>query len=312
MATKSMPAISIVSPVYKAEASLEELYQRLVLSLETITPDFEIIFVEDCGGDRSWDIIQELSRRDKRVKGIQFSRNFGQHHAITAGFDHATGDWGVLMDCDLQDQPEDIPKLYNKAMEGYDIVLGVRQKRKHRWFNILAARCFYRFLEYATGAAWDSRIGSFRIMSRKVIQNFGVMREQSRYFGGMIQWLGFKTALQDVVHAPRKVGKSTYAFRKLFGLALNAVLSFSERPLYASVFAGFAISTGAFVCGLYFAGRKIFYDVPIAGWASLIVSMYFLSGLILLNLGIMGLYVGKVFQQTKNRPLYVVSNTAGL
>jgi glycosyltransferase involved in cell wall biosynthesis len=309
---KSMPVISIVSPVYKAEASLEELYQRLVLSLETITPDFEIIFVEDCGGDRSWDIIQELSRRDKRVKGIQFSRNFGQHHAITAGFDHATGDWGVLMDCDLQDQPEDIPKLYSRAMEGYDIVLGVRQKRKHNWFNILAGRCFYRLLEYATGAAWDSRIGSFRIMSRKVINNFGVMREQSRYFGGMIQWLGFSTALQDVVHSPRKVGKSTYSFRKLFGLALDAVLSFSERPLYASVFIGFAMSAGAFVCGLYFAGRKIFHGVPIAGWASLIVSMYFLSGLVLLNLGIVGLYVGKVFQQTKSRPLYVVANTTGL
>jgi dolichol-phosphate mannosyltransferase len=307
-----MSRLSVVSPVYNSEGCLAELYRRLVSSLEKITTDFEIILVEDCGHDRSWQIIEELAQRDGRVKGIKLSRNFGQHYAISAGLDHAAGDWVVVMDCDLQDQPEEIEKLYRRTQEGYDVVLAIRQERQDGALSVWAGRFFYRVLEYLTGATWDSRIGAFRIMSRKVVENFRQMREQLRYFGGMVQWLGFSTAFQEVVHAPRYAGQSAYNFRKSFTLALDAILSFSERPLYFSVFLGLVMSAGSLACGMYIVVRKFLHGIPVEGWTSLIVSLYFLAGLILMNLGILGLYMGRIFLQTKNRPLYVIAEKIGL
>ena len=307
-----MTRLSVISPVYNSEGCLAELYRRLVPSLEKITSDFEIILVEDCGHDGSWQIIEELARRDGRVKGIKLSRNFGQHYAITAGLDHTVGDWVVVMDCDLQDQPEEIEKMYRKIQEGYDVVLAIRHERQDGAFNVWAGRLFYGVLEYLTGASWDSRIGAFRIMSRRVVENFRKMREQERYFGGMVQWLGFRTALQEVVHAPRYAGRSSYSFRKSLKLAMSAVLSFSERPLYFSVSLGLIMSASSLGCGMYLVLRKFLRGIPVEGWTSLIVSIYFLAGLILMNLGIMGLYIGRIFLQTKNRPLYVIEEKVGL
>jgi dolichol-phosphate mannosyltransferase len=206
-----MPHLSVVIPVYKAEGCLGVLYERLKHSLEQITQDFEIILVEDCGGDRSWDIILELAQKDSRVRGIQFSRNFGQHYGITAGLDHCDGDWVVVMDCDLQDPPEEIPRLYEKAQEGYDVVLARRGKRQDPPLKRLTSWLFYKVFNYFTELQYDGQVGNFRIMSRLVVENFCLMREQLRFFGGLIDWMGFPIVTPNLL--PKIKSQSLSAIR---------------------------------------------------------------------------------------------------
>jgi len=304
-----MVAISVVIPVYKAEDCLYELYRRLKASLEAITNDFEIVMVEDCGGDRSWDMILELSRMDKRVKGIQFSRNFGQHYGITAGLDHCDGDWVVIMDCDLQDRPEEISRLYAKAQEGYDIVLARRGLRKDSWVKRFTSRLFYKIFNYFTELNYDEQVGNFRIISRKVVRNFQTMREQLRFFGGLINWMGFPTASIDVQHTESLHRKSTYTFAKLWKLAVETIIAYSDKPLRLSVRIGFLMSLIALLYGSYIILRAFLYGSPVIGWNSLIVSLYFLCGIIIANLGIIGIYLGKIFDETKKRPLYIIGRT---
>ncbi|MDH6107368.1 glycosyltransferase family 2 protein [Anabaenopsis tanganyikae CS-531] len=303
-----MSHISVVIPVYKAEKSLDVLYERLKVSLSEITQDFEIILVEDCGGDRSWDIIVELSKTDPRVKGIQFSRNFGQHYGITAGLDHCDADWVVVMDCDLQDRPEEIPRLYAKAQQGYDVVLARRGKRKDPPLKRLTSWLFYQIFNYLTDLQYDGQVGNFRIISRQVVENFCLMREQLRFFGGLVDWMGFPTASINITHDQRFEGKSTYTFAKLWKLASETIIAYSDKPLRLSIKLGFLISTLSFIYGIYIAVRFVFYGSPVTGWSSLIVSLYFLGGIIISILGILGIYLGKTFDQTKRRPLYLVRN----
>ncbi len=304
-----MAHISIVTPVYKAEGCLEELYRRLIAALSGITQDFEIVMVEDCGGDRSWDIIRELARKDPRVKGLQFSRNFGQHYGITAGVDHCDGDWVVVMDCDLQDQPEEIPRLYAKALEGYDVVLARRGRRTEGAGRRAMSWLFYRIFSWLADTEYDGDAGNFRIISRKVVVNCRNMREQLRFFGGLINWMGFPTASVEVTHAPRHDGRSTYTFAKLCKLASDTIIAYSDKPLRLSVRFGFIMSFLAFGYGVYIFLDAWLYGSPVAGWPSLIVSIYFIGGIIISILGIIGIYLGKTFDEAKKRPLYVVSKT---
>lgn len=301
-----MPVISVVIPVYKAENCLDELYRRLVAALQTITPDFEIMLVEDCGGDRSWEIIGRLSAQDARVKGIQFSRNFGQHYGITAGLDHCNGDWVVVMDCDLQDRPEEIPRLYAKALEGYDIVLARRGKRQDPVLKRFTSWLFYKVFSYLADIEYDAQTGNFRIISRKVVGNFRRMREQLRFFGGLVQWMGFPTSSIDVVHAERLEGNSTYTLAKLWKLASETIIAYSDKPLRLAIRFGFTMSFLAFCYGVYIFTRVMFYGSPIEGWSSLFVSLYFIGGIIIAILGVMGIYLGKAFDESKKRPLYIV------
>lgn len=304
-----MALISVVIPVYKAEACLHELYQRLRKSLESVSPDFECILVEDCGGDRSWEIICELAAADPRIKGIQFSRNFGQHHGISAGLDHCDGDWVVVMDCDLQDAPEEIPRLYAKAQEGFDVVLARRGRRQDSAFKRFTSWAFYKTFSYLADIDYDPEVGNFRIISRRVVESCRQMRESLRFFGGMIDWLGFPTAKIDVVHGERFAGESTYTFRKLLRLATDTIIAYSDKPLRLSVKLGFGIAFIAFVLGIGFMLHAYFFGSPILGWSSLIVSLYFLGGIIIANLGIIGIYLGKAFDESKKRPLYIVMHT---
>ena len=301
-----MPVISVVIPVYKAENCLDELYRRLVAALQTITPDFEIMLVEDCGGDRSWEIIGRLSAQDARVKGIQFSRNFGQHYGITAGLDHCNGDWVVVMDCDLQDRPEEIPRLYAKAQEGYDIVLARRGKRQDPVLKRFTSWLFYKVFSYLADIEYDAQTGNFRIISRKVVGNFRKMREQLRFFGGLVQWMGFPTSSIDVEHAERLEGNSTYTLAKLWKLASETIIAYSDKPLRLAIRFGFTMSFLAFCYGVYIFTRVMFYGSPIEGWSSLFVSLYFIGGIIIAILGVMGIYLGKAFDESKKRPLYIV------
>lgn len=303
-----MPYISIVIPVYKAEGCLDELYSRLKISLETITDDFEIVMVEDCGGDRSWPMIVDLANRDARVKGIQLSRNFGQHYGITAGLDHCDGDWVVVMDCDLQDRPEEIPRLYAKAQEGYDVVLARRGQRNDPVLKRFSSWLFYKVFSYLADMDYDGETGNFRIVSRKVVNSFRTMRERLRFFGGLVAWMGFPTGSVDVQHDERFAGQTSYTFRKLWKLAGETIIAYSDKPLRLSIRFGFVTSALAFAYGGYIVYRALAHDASIMGWSSLIVSLYFLGGIIISILGILGVYLGKAFDETKQRPLYIISH----
>jgi len=307
-----MPHLSVVIPVYKAEGCLNELYDRLKKSLETITTDFEIILVEDCGGDNSWKIITEIAKKDSRVKGIQFSRNFGQHYGITAGIDYCDGDWIIVMDCDLQDRPEEIPRLYAKAQDGYEIVVARRGRRNDPFLKRFTSWLFYRIFSYLADLDYDGEVGNFRILSRKVIDNLRQMREQLRFFGGLVQWVGFPTGSIDVQHDERFQGKSSYTVAKLLKLAGETILAYSDKPLRLVVRFGFAVSALAFLYGAFIIYHGIAHKLPIAGWGSLIVSLYFIGGVIISTLGIVGIYLGKTFDETKRRPLYIVNHVTNI
>jgi len=302
----SRPLISVVIPVYKAETMLDELYRRLRLALETVSTSFEIILVEDCGGDNSWGVIERLAAADPRVHGLQFSRNFGQHYGITAGLDHCRGEWVVVMDCDLQDQPEEIPRLYAKAQEGFDVVLALRGPRKDPLLKRFNSWLFYRLFSYLADIDVDGDSGNYRIMSRRVVKNFTRMREQLRFFGGQVQWMGFPTSAIQVQHSERFDGSSTYTFKKLLKLATDTIIAYSDKPLRLAVRAGFAMTAVSICFGSYILARALWHGSSIPGWSSLIVSVYFLGGLIIGILGMIGVYLGKTFDESKKRPLYIV------
>ncbi|USX21908.1 glycosyltransferase family 2 protein [Oxalobacteraceae bacterium OTU3REALA1] len=300
------PLISVVIPVYKAENILDELYRRLRDALETVSTNFEIVLVEDCGGDRSWDVIERLAAADPRVVGLQFSRNFGQHYGITAGLDQCRGDWVVVMDCDLQDAPEEIPRLYAKAQEGYDVVLALRGQRQDPLLKRCTSWLFYRLFSYLADIRFDGDSGNFRIMSRQVVRNFNRMREQLRFFGGHVQWMGFPTTGLQVRHQERFEGQSTYTFAKLWKLAADTILAYSDKPLRMAARLGLTMAAVSLGFGAYLLGRSLVEGSAIPGWASLIVSLYFIGGIIIGILGVLGVYLGKAFDETKKRPLYIV------
>ena len=299
--------ISVVIPVYKGAAFLDELHARLRKTLSGIPGRHEIVFVEDCGGDGSWDGILRLGASDPLVRGIQFSRNFGQHAGITAGLDLSLGDWVVVMDCDLQDQPEEIPKLYAKAQEGFDVVVARRGRRKDGWLKRATSRVFYGLFNYLAGIRMDAEVANFRIISRKVVEAVTGMRERTRFFGGLVEWTGFRTGAVNVEHAARPSGKSSYSLRKLTLLATEFIIAYSDKPLWLSIRFGFTISGLSVIAAAYIVYRALRFGSPVLGWSSLVVSLYFLGGLIISILGILGVYLGKVFEEVKGRPIYIIS-----
>tara|TARA_R110002124_G_scaffold174124_3_gene341725 strand:- start:6859 stop:7785 length:927 start_codon:yes stop_codon:yes gene_type:complete len=299
----------VVTPVYGCAEALPELCQRLHIVLGSITPDYEIIMVNDACPDGSWAIIQSLATEDSRVKGINFSRNFGQHYAITAGLDFARSDWVVVMDCDLQDIPEEIPKLHEVAQTGFDIVVGKRAERKdsliRKWFS----KNFYRLFSYFTGSKVDHRIASFGIYSKKAILSIRQLREQNRSFGLFALWVGFHRAEINVNHATRVHGRSSYTLRKMLRLAFDSIVAHSDRLLRLTVMLGFTLSMLSFSYALWIIIQYFLRSTPISGWTSLIVSIYFSTGVIIGAVGVVGLYVGKIFDEVKRRPLYLISDT---
>lgn len=299
--------LSVVIPVYKAEGCLHELYRRLVESLDALQLTFEIIMVEDCGGDSSWNVIQELAAQDDRLRGFKLSRNFGQHNAITAGLDQVRGEWVVVMDCDLQDKPEDIGRLIEKTREGYDFVIARNIIRRHSWLKQVTAKGFYKVFSWFAGYHYQDGVRSFRIMSRDAANALKAMREQMRSIGPLGMWIGFSTTYIDIELGPRYTGRSSYSIRLLVSLAFNNIVAFSDRPLRISISVGFGMAGCAFAYGLYTVIRAMFHEIPVPGWTSLITSLYFIGGLILANLGVVGVYIGKTFDEAKGRPLYLIA-----
>jgi dolichol-phosphate mannosyltransferase len=298
--------ISIVIPVYGCQSCLKKLYERLNKTLLNLCKEFEIILVDDRSRDNAWDTISELSISDQRVKGIRLSRNFGQSKAITAGLDYACGEWIVVMDCDLQDQPEEIPKLYSKANEGYDIVFGKRTNRKDSFFKKLRSDVYFALYNYLTENNTDSRVSNFSIISKKVLIAFRQYREHNAAYTLSVNLLGFKRADIEIDHAKRGDGQSSYSVKKLFDIAVDAIISQSNKPLSMSIKFGFMISILSFLYAVWLVLRYFIYGVEIVGWTSVMVSIYFIGGLIFVNLGLVGLYIGKIFNETKSRPLYLI------
>lgn len=305
----SMPHISIVSPVYRAENCVSELCRRLKVTLTTITENFEILLVEDRSPDNSWTAIQVEASKDSRVRGIRLSKNFGQHRAITAGLDLARGDWVVVMDCDLQDPPEEIPRLYTKAREGYEIVAAQFEERAESTLRQKISQAFWAGLSWVAGINFDHKIGNFRIMSRHVVENFRCYREQLRLLGGITSLMGFTSTTLPIKRNERFAGETSYTLRKLLAIAVDIAMAYSDKPLKLSVAAGLVISGLAIFAGvvIFVLGLVDLIDVP--GWASVMVSLYLIGGLIIANLGVIGYYIGKTFDETKRRPLYVIENT---
>jgi dolichol-phosphate mannosyltransferase len=298
--------LSIVSPVYRAETILPKLVSRIEAAVTPITSDYEIVLVDDYSPDGSWRVMEQIAKTNKRVKAVKLSRNFGQHYAITAGLDHANGDWIVVMDCDLQDQPEEIAKLYAKALEGYDVVLARRYERKDTFLKRFFSASFYRTLGYLTGSKMDESVANFGIYSRNAINAVISMRESIRYFPTMIKWVGFPTAKVDVEHDERQDGKSSYNLKRLFNLALDIILAYSDKPIRLVVKLGIYISLSAVFIAVYYLIKYLSGGVLVPGFASLIISVWLLSGIIISTLGVVGLYVGKTFEGVKKRPIYVV------
>lgn len=298
--------ISVVIPVYGCWAAIPELHRRLCESLEKISKAFEIILVDDYCPQNSWEEIQKVCEKDKRVIGIHMARNFGQIRAITAGLDKSRGDWVVVMDCDLQDRPETIPELYQKAQEGYDVVFARREGRKDSAITKFLSKCFYKVYDYFTDGTFDSSICNFSISKRKVIDYYCRMREQNRAYTMFIRWLGFKQTAIDMPADERFEGKSSYNLKRKLKMAFEIITSQSNKPLLFSVKLGFVSAFLALIYIIYLVFREIILGDVLVGWTSIVASIYLMGGIILCAIGVVGIYVGNIFNEAKNRPLYVI------
>lgn len=302
----NMPLLSIVSPVYKAERIVPELVRRIVESVKTVTEEYEVILVCDGSPDNSWLAIKEECTKNEKVKGVNLSRNFGQHYAITAGMHYAKGEWVVLMDCDLQDPPEEIPRLYAKALEGYDIVQSRRIHRKDGFFKRMSSVAFHMVFDWFSGMKTDNTISNLGIYSHKVIDAFNEMQETSRSFGTLLSYLGFKRCTIDVEHSDRFEGKSSYSFRKLMKLMFDITISNSNKPLRIITGAGLLFSLLAFLLALYNVLAYFLGINNLQGFTTTVFSIWFMGGMLMMVLGVLGLYIGKIFNQVKQRPLFIV------
>ncbi|MCA1965406.1 MAG: glycosyltransferase family 2 protein [Flavobacterium sp.] len=301
--------LSIVSPVYRAELVLDELVERIAKSVPSAFNSYEIILVDDFSPDRSWQKIIEISSKNSNVRGFKLSRNFGQHYAITAGLNQVSGDYVVVLDCDLQDQPEEIEKLFNESQKGFDIVLARRYERKDSFYKKTVSKLFYKTLSYLTGTKQDATVANFGIYSKQVINEVVKLEEKIKYFPTMVKWVGFSTSYVNVEHASRSEGKSNYNLKKLLNLALDIILAYSDKPLRLIIKFGLSIAMVSFLMVIYVLFEKITGKVSVSGYASLIISIWFLSGCLLTTLGVVGLYIGKIFEGVKNRPSYIIEKS---
>ncbi|MBT9393946.1 glycosyltransferase family 2 protein [Hymenobacter sp. NST-14] len=301
--------LSVVIPVYRAGSVLPVLLGRLHPVLAALTPAYEVVLVDDGSPDPAdWPAIRQLAALDARVRGRRLSRNFGQHHALTAGLDASRGEWVVVMDCDLQDQPEEIPRLLARAQEGYEAVLARRGARTDSALVRGGSRAFYRVLAYLTGEPQDPAVGNFGIYHRRLIEALLQLRESTRYFPTMVRWAGFRQTSLPVAHGAG-TRPSSYSLVRRLRLALDILLTYSDKPLRLAVYFGLLLSGGAFLLGLLMLGRYLLGQITVPGYASLMVSISLFSGIIIAVLGIVGLYVGKTFEGVRNRPLYVLAET---
>ena len=299
--------LSVVVPVYRCDECLRELHMRLVPTLREITASYEIIFVDDRSPDGAWNTLNELATEDPHVRALRLSRNFGQQAAITAGLTYSSGEWTVVMDCDLQDPPEVIRQLYAKACDGYEIVLARRTQRQHSLRRRLAARVYQRFLKMFIGVEISSDYGAFSIISERVRRAFLDIRDTDRHYIPILHWLGFARTDVEFEHAERYAGTSAYSFGQLASLAMQGVFFQTTTLLRWIVYAGFFIaSCGIALAGFFFVSYFFLTPAIPPGFTSLSVLLLLVGGFIIVSTGVTGLYIGQIFSQVKQRPLFIV------
>lgn len=297
--------ISVVIPVYRGETTIEPLTSKLHTELQRITQHYEIILVDDRSPDTSWQQMQELSAQDERVISLRLSKNFGQHYTIMAGLARTSGHWIVVMDCDLQDQPEEIAKLW-EARNGVETVLALRENRQDSPRKRANSWLFYKIFNYLTDTNLDSRVANFGLYHRKVITAVLEMGDAIKYFPAMINWVGFERRYVEVAHRAAGERKSAYSLMKLLSLAGDTIVAFSDKPLRYSTKLGFGMSCISAVIAISYFIRYLTGGIEVPGYTSLILSIWFIGGLLLFCLGIIGTYIGKLFRQVKNRPIYII------
>ena len=304
--------LSVVSPVYRGEKMLSELVERIHKAISPLTDDYEIVLVNDCSPDNSWECISEICKVDKKVKGINLSRNFGQPYAITAGLTYAKGNYIAVIDCDLQNKPEDLPAMYQKALEGYDVVSARRVVREDTFMKRMSSAIFHMVYDFLSGFDTDKAVAEFGIYSRKIVDVYCSIPEYSRSFVELIHTLGFKKTTVDVLHDHRLEGKSSYNLYRLLKLSYDSIISNSNRPLHLAVALGLMMSILSFLMAIYNIFAKFLGLNEVEGYTSTIFSIWFVGGLLLLMMGVLGLYIGKIFDQVKGRPVFIVSDTLNI
>lgn len=298
--------ISVISPVYRAENIVQELVSRITTHIKAITDNYEIILVEDGSPDNSWIEIEKQCRINDKVVGIKLSRNFGQHYALTAGLQECTGDYAIVMDCDLQDDPVYFKNLWQKAQEGYEIVFTQKEKRKHSFFKNITAYFFTQVFNYlADYQNTRTDVGAYSMLSRKVIQAYLTVKDVRRHYLPIIRDLGFQSGYIDIEHQKRFEGNSTYNLKKLLLHAIDGITFNSTKLLWLSIKFGFTLCMFSFLWAIYIIYTYFFKNVP-PGYPSIMVMLLLSTGIILISIGIAGIYIGNIFLQVKNRPLYFI------
>jgi glycosyltransferase involved in cell wall biosynthesis len=307
MNSHSSRLVSVVSPIYGCADCIERLCEQVIAAVESTGSRCEVVLVCDASPDDAWERIVEVASVEPRVRGLRFSRNFGQHAAISAGLAAARGDYVVVMDCDLQDPPSAIPALLERALEGFDAVVGERKQRRDGWFKRLASRAFYATLGYLTGERYNAEVANFGIYSRPLVDAIVAMPEAGRFFPLLVRWVGFRQTSLPVQHASRESGQSGYSLLKALRLALDAIMSFSDRPLRLVVRVGLGFSLIAFLFVAYSVFRYLAGDIAVAGFTSIVASIWLVGGVTIACLGVVGLYVGRIFGEAKRRPHYLIA-----
>ncbi|WEA46404.1 glycosyltransferase family 2 protein [Priestia aryabhattai] len=303
----SIVKYSIVVPVYNEEEVIHETYRRLTEVMRSTKEAYELLFVNDGSRDRTAEIIKEYSEQDSAVVLLDFARNFGHQIAITAGMDYARGEAVVVIDADLQDPPELILEMIEKWKQGFDVVYAKRTKRKgETYFKKQTAAMFYRFLRAMTDIDIPLDTGDFRLLDRKVCNQMNSIQEKNRFVRGLVSWVGFKQIAVEYERDERLAGESKYPLKKMLKLSMDGITSFSYKPLKLASYAGVTLSGIGFIYLFVVLYLKLFTDSTITGWSSLIVIQLFFSGIILIILGMIGEYIGRIYDETKNRPLYIV------
>jgi len=309
------PTFSIIAPVYNEEEGLPKLYERVSAVMNGLDEPWELVLVDDGSRDRSALVIAGLNEKDSRVKGISFSRNFGFQVAVTAGLDHAGGQAVILIDADLQDPPEVIPEMIAKWREGYDVVYGVRESRAgETWFKLATAKLFYRVIDSITGIEIPRDTGDFRLMDERVVSAIRRMPERNRFLRGMIPWVGFKQVGVTYARHARFAGTTHHSsLRKMVPFALNAITGFSYFPLQLATYIGFIMAGISALSILVVTFLRLFApSTPLTGQATTLVAVLFLGGVQLIFLGVIGEYLGRIYDEVKNRPLYLVDKRWGV
>ncbi|MBR6445209.1 MAG: glycosyltransferase family 2 protein [Prevotella sp.] len=299
--------LSVISPVYGAPTLLRELVRQIEETVDKLTADYEIILVEDHSPDNSREIITDICRENKKVKGVFLSRNFGQQYALNAGFDLSQGDYVVTLDCDLQNPPSQIKDLYEKAKEGYDIVFASRQNRPDNFFMTHGSRLFNKLMGFLTDTQQDESLAEFAIYRRKVIDAMAQMGDFRRYYPLMNQWVGFKTGKVFVNHNERTDGKeSSYSMRKRINLAVSTAVAFSTKSLQLIAYFGFIVTLMAIIAAIALVVKTMIMDEEVSGWITLFVSTWFIAGIMITIMGIIAVYIGNIFDEVKRRPSYII------